>query len=24
MGENVIFNQADVDGGAPVQMVAGS
>ena len=24
MGENVVFNQADVDGGAPAQMVAGS
>jgi hypothetical protein len=24
MGANVIFNQADVDGGAPAQMVPGS
>jgi NADH-quinone oxidoreductase subunit I len=24
MGANVVFNQADVDGGAPKEMVAGS
>jgi hypothetical protein len=24
MGANVIFNQADVDGGAPAQMMPGS
>ena len=24
MGANVVFNQADVDGGAPVQMMPGS